>query len=167
MNHNLSEQKQSLVEKLGIFIENKDQLAPIAARILSYIILTGQGGTTFEDLVTHLCASKSTISTHLNHLQNLNKIVYFTKPGDRKKYFIINKEIIIQNIDDMICSWSNQKDLHTEIKSYKESMNSLKGEQNTLKFDLEFHDNYIKFLNEATKSILELRAQIIINHNNL
>ena len=167
MNHNLSEQKQSLVEKLGIFIENKDQLAPIAARILSYIILTGQGGTTFEDLVTHLCASKSTISTHLNHLQNLNKIVYFTKPGDRKKYFIINKEIIIQNIDDMICSWSNQKDLHTEIKSYKESMNSLKGEQNALKFDLEFHDNYIKFLNEATKSISELRTQIIINHNNL
>ena len=42
-------------------------------------------------MVTILCASKSTISTHLNHLQDLNKIEYFTKTGDRKKYFIINK----------------------------------------------------------------------------
>ena len=61
-----------------------------AIPILSYIILTGKAGTTFEDLVTNLGASKSTISTHLNHLQDLKKIEYFTKTGDRKKYFVMN-----------------------------------------------------------------------------
>jgi len=159
MNDELSKQKHVLVEKLGVLIENKDQLAPVEARILSYIILTGKAGTTFEDLVTKLCASKSTISTHLNHLQDLKKIEYFTKTGDRKKYFIMSQDAIIQSIDDMIDTWSVQKELHLEIKEYKENVNTSISEETT-KFDLAFHDNYIQFLDEATQSILELRTKI-------
>lgn len=158
----LCKQKQALVEKLGVLLESKDQLAPVEARILSYIILTGKAGTTFDDLVTKLCASKSTISTHLNHLLDLKKIVYFTKPGDRKKYFIMNQDSIIQSIDEMIQAWSAQKELHQEIKQYKESANTTISED-TIKFDLAFHDNYIQFLDEATKSISELRTKITNN----
>lgn len=162
MDKHVCSQKQALVEKLGVFIESKDQLAPVAARILSYIILTGKKGTTFEDLVTVLCASKSTISTHLNHLQDLKKIVYFTKAGDRKKYFIMNSDTIIQNIDAVVETWSSQKQLHIEIKEYKEAANSKTTDENS-KFDLGFHDNYIQFLDEATKSILELKTKITNN----
>jgi len=164
MNDELCKQKQALVEKLGVLIESKNQLAPVEARILSYIILTGKAGTTFEDLVTNLGASKSTISTHLNHLQDLKKIEYFTKTGDRKKYFVMNQEAILQSIDDMINTWSSQKELHVEIKEYKEKEN-LKISDETKKFDLEFHDNYIQFLNEATKSILALQTKITKNIN--
>ena len=162
----ICKQKQDLVERLGVLLESKEQLAPVAARILSYIILTGKVGTTFEDLVIHLCASKSTVSTHLNHLQDLKKILYFTKPGDRKKYFVINQDTIIQNINNMMESWLDQKDLHIEIRAYKENANSVV-EDEASKFDLDFHDNYIKFLNEATKSISELRTKIIENNNKL
>ncbi len=164
MNDELCKQKHALVEKLGILIENKDQLAPIEARILSYIILTGKAGTTFEDLVTKLCASKSTISTHLNHLQDLKKIEYFTKLGDRKKYFVVNHSSIVQGINAMIESWTTQKELHLEIKEYKENKNMTILDVDS-KFDLTFHDNYIKFLDEATKSILELRTKITNNVN--
>lgn len=162
MNHNVCKQKQTLVEKLGVLIENKDQMAPVAARILSYIILTGKRGTTFEDLVTVLCASKSTISTHLNYLQDLKKIVYFTKAGDRKKYFVMNDDNITQNIDAMIETWSLQKQLHVEIMEYKCAANE-KNPDEALKFDLGFHENYIQFLEEATKSILQLKAKITNN----
>ena len=165
MSAGICKQKQSLVEKLGVLLESKEQLAPVEARILSYIILTGKVGTTFEDLVTHLCASKSTISTHLNHLQDLKKILYFTKPGDRKRYFIINQDNIIQSIDNMMESWLDQKELHLEIRAYKVNANSIV-EEEASKFDLDFHDNYIKFLNEATKSISELRTKITENNNN-
>ena len=34
----------ALVEKLGVHLENREQLAPVAARILAYIILTGKKG---------------------------------------------------------------------------------------------------------------------------
>ncbi|MFG6685138.1 GbsR/MarR family transcriptional regulator [Mariniflexile sp. HNIBRBA6329] len=166
MEENICSKKKALVEKLGVLIESKDQLAPVAARIMSYIILTGKAGTTFEDLVSKLCASKSTISTHLNHLQDLKKIVYFTKLGDRKKYFIMNQDVIIQGIDDMVETWCSQKELHVEIKEYKEKKNSVNPDAES-KFDLEFHDDYIQFLDEATKSILKLRKKIIEKNHNI
>ncbi|WP_194766186.1 GbsR/MarR family transcriptional regulator [Tamlana sp. I1] len=153
-------EKMALVEKLGVHLESRDQLAPVAARILSYIILTGKSGTTFEDLVHILCASKSTISTHLNHLLDLNKIEYFTKTGDRKKYFVINKDTVVQHVDKMISDWQELRELHLEIKNYKEFKNNAIIENDDEKFDLNFHNDYIKFIDGATKSIEELRTNL-------
>lgn len=164
MNNQVCKQKQGLVEKLGVAIEKKDQLAPVAARILSYIILTGKAGTTFEDLVSHLCASKSTISTHLNHLSDLKKVIYFTKPGDRKKYYTINHDNICLSIDAMIDSWNSQKELHSEIREYKQESNKLRKDE-TSKFELDFHDDYIEFLEEAIQSISKLKSKITAKNN--
>ncbi|WP_438710170.1 GbsR/MarR family transcriptional regulator [Aquimarina muelleri] len=167
MKDNICKEKMALVEKLGVHLENREQLAPVAARILSYIILTGKKGTTFEDMVTILCASKSTISTHLNHLQDLNKIMYFTKTGDRKKYFVINKDVIVQHIDKMVSNWQEERKLHLEIKEYKRIINDNKIENEEEKFDLNFHNDYIKFLDGATSSIEELRTKITNNKFNI
>ncbi|SFN49344.1 DNA-binding transcriptional regulator GbsR, MarR family [Bizionia echini] len=156
----LKEKKHELVEKLGVHFENSEQLAPVAARILAYIILTGKAGVTFDDLVSDLCASKSTISSHLNHLQDIHKISYFTKMGDRKKYFVINSDSLIQSIDAMIGQWEMEKELHIEITDYKREINTLKSTSSELKFDLTYHHNYIKFLNLAMASMSELKFQV-------
>ncbi|WP_218597862.1 GbsR/MarR family transcriptional regulator [Polaribacter sp. NJDZ03] len=163
MKEKICKVKMGLVEKLGVHLEDREHLAPVAARILSYIILTGKKGTTFEDMVTILCASKSTISTHLNHLQDLNKIVYFTKTGDRKKYFIINKGMVLQHIDNMINKWGEEREIHLELKNYKETINTKKIENESEKFDLSFHDDYIKFIDGATASVEELRLKLANN----
>jgi len=163
MVENVCEKKMALVEKLGVHLENREQLAPVAARILSYIILTGKKGATFEDMVNILCASKSTISTHLCHLQDLNKIEYFTKTGDRKKYFIINKGMVLQHIDNMIHKWVEEREMHLELKNYKETINKNKIENKEEKFDLTFHDDYIKFIDGATTSVKELRLKLANN----
>lgn len=160
MKESICSEKMGLVEKLGVHLEKREHLAPVAARILAYIILTGKKGTTFDEMVSVLCASKSTISTHLNHLQDLKKIVYFTKTGDRKKYFTINKDMILQHIDDMIEEWKEVKALHLEIKTYKEIFNNKITEHEEEKFELEFHNNYIKFLDDASASIKELRTKL-------
>lgn len=158
--------KEDLVERLGVFMEQKEQLAPVAARILSYIILTGKAGTTFDDLVRDLCASKSTISTHLNHLADLKRILYFTKTGDRKKYYTINEDSIIQSIDAMTESWILQKELHLEIREYKQKTNQLKNDY-TSKFNLDFHDTYIEFLDEVTKAVSTLKSRILEKNTKL
>ena len=163
MKENICKEKMGLVEKLGVHLEDREQLAPVAARILAYIILTGKKGTTFEDMVTILCASKSTISTHLKHLQDLQKIVYFTKTGDRKKYFIINKDMVGQHIDSMINKWSEEREMHLEIKNYKETINNSKIENENEKFDLTFHDDYIKFIDGAKASVEELKTNLANN----
>ena len=112
-------------------------------------------------MVTILCASKSTISTHLNHLKDLNKIVYFTKTGDRKKYFIINRDMVFHHIDDMVQKWKEERDIHLELKEYKEKINTIESENE--KFDLTFHDDYIKFIDGATSSVEELRNKLTNN----
>ncbi|APZ47471.1 transcriptional regulator [Polaribacter reichenbachii] len=160
MKEDICKEKMRLVEKLGVHLENREQLAPVAARIMSYIILTGKKGTTFDELVTILCASKSTISTHLSHLQNLNKVEYYTKTGDRKKYFVINKDSVVKHIDELINEWEIVRELHLEIKAYKHSINTNKTDE---KFDLNFHNDYIKFLDGATTSIKELRVKLTSN----
>ncbi len=158
MMNQAEKRKCELVEKLGIFLEKKEQLAPVAARIFSYIILTGKQGTTFEDLVSSLCASKSTISTHLNHLQGLKKVSYFTKTGDRKKYFILNNDTMLQGISSMVEEWEAEKELHIEVKEYKEDINKTLEEDD--KFDLDFHDSFIEFLDGAIESITKLKEKL-------
>jgi len=60
----------------------------LAARIIGTLIIDGcKTGLTFDELVEKMQASKSSISTNLNLLQKMDKIFYFTKVGDRKKYF--------------------------------------------------------------------------------
>merc|ERR1712173_391573 len=147
---NLEKRKLALVEKLGIFLEKKEQIAPVAARIFSFIILTGKQGTTFDDLVTNLCASKSTISTHLNHLQDLKKLEYFTKPGDRKKYFIVNVDTMLQSIDNMLKEWKGEKQLHEEVKAYKVDVNTILDQEH--QFEFGYHDSSIEFLSGAISS---------------
>lgn len=166
MKEDICQVKMGLVEKLGVHLEKREQLAPVAARILSYIILTGKKGATFEDMVTILCASKSTISTHLNHLQDLHKIVYFTKTGDRKKYFVVNKTMIVQHIDSLVNAWSEEREMHLELRNYKETINEHKIEKEEEKFDLKFHDDYLKFIDGATASVEELRTNLANNNNN-
>ncbi|HLV39249.1 transcriptional regulator [Xanthomarina sp.] len=163
METKLLKEKYKLVEKLGVHLEGKDHLAPVAARILAYIILTGKEGSTFEDLVSNLSASKSTISTHLTHLQSLDRISYFTKTGDRKKYFIINSANFLQNIENMITQWESEKRLHQEISAYKLQVNQLESTTNEFEFDLTFHDKYIKFLKLAIESISDLKTRIVAN----
>src|SRR5690606_10416578 len=153
--------KCELVEKLGIFLEKKEQMAPVAARIFSYAILTGKQGTTFEDLVSNLCASKSTISTHLNHLQDLKKLSYFTKTGDRKKYFIMDHDTMIRDISNLVEEWKSEKQLHLEIMDFKKEANKSLDEED--KFELHFHESFIEFHDEAIKSIIKLKETIVNN----
>lgn len=153
-------QKKELVEKLGVKFEKLKKLAPVAARIFATLILTEKKGITFEELVEELHASKSTISTHLEHLQALNKVSYVTRPGDRKRYFIINPNLILNVIDEMIEKWDNEKSIHQDIIDYKE-----KRSQNTEKeepeCDIEFNKNFLIFFDEATTAIQKLKLNVI------
>ena len=166
MTKEICNKKMELVEKLGVHLESKDSLAPVAARIMAYVILTGKQGATFDEMVEVLCASKSTISTHLNHLQDLKKIEYFTKTGDRKKYFVINKDSVLNHIDNMIQEWETVEVLHLEMKAYKEAINEHVTDDDE-KFDLTFHNNYLKFISSASASMKELKDNLIKNKFNL
>ncbi|MDP2685728.1 MAG: transcriptional regulator [Aequorivita sp.] len=158
--------KENLIEKLGVHIESKEQLAPLAARILSTLILTGKRGVTFESLVAELSASKSTISTHLTTLQAANRITYHTKCGDRKKYFTLIPDVMIKSMSQMLKNWKNERDLHLEIMEYKKEVNAQLPEDCSELFDLEFHHDYLEFLSQASASMEKLQKRLTEKHKN-
>lgn len=151
---------------MGVHIENKEQLAPLAARILADLVLKGKKGETFENLVRDLNASKSTIFTHLTNLQASQRITYYTKPGDRKKYFILSPNALIHSMDEMITNWNEERDIHLEILSYKKDVNSELSKNSEEKFDLDFHTEYLSYLEQATILMEKLRSTLIENHKN-
>ncbi|CAM3335718.1 GbsR/MarR family transcriptional regulator [Aequorivita lipolytica] len=158
--------RKKLIEKLGVHIEGKEQIAPLAARILATLILTGKQGITFDALIRELAASKSTISTHLTTLQAANRITYYTKSGDRKKYFIIIPDVMIQSMTEMLKNWKCERDLHFEIIEYKQDINKTLPNDSDEIFDLEFHTDYLQFLDQASASIEKLKKKLTEKHKN-
>ena len=158
--------RKKLIEKIGVHIESKEALAPLAARILATLILTGKQGITFEALVTELGASKSTISTHLTTLQATNRITYYTKPGDRKKYFRLIPDVMIKSMEDMLHTWKSERDLHVEIIEYKQEINKTLTKDSEGYFDLEFHTEYLEYLDQASASIRKLQKRLAEKHKN-
>ena len=160
MPEDIEKQKEVLIERLGIFIEKKDQIPPLAARIIASLVLSGRRGCTFDDLVTGLKASKSTISTHLNSLQQSERITYFTICGDRKKYFITNPKSLLISLDEMLKSWEQEKQLHLEVMNYKEKYNALNSEEGEVFFELEFHKDFINYIDQAQNSVKKIREKV-------
>lgn len=155
----LALKKAQLIEKVGVDIENQDQMAPLAARLYASLILTGKRGQTFEELVNQLQASKSTICTHLNTLQAQGRVSYFTKTGDRKRYFIVAPNRLLTVIDEMTAKWNAQKEIHQEILEFKNAMNEANPTDTAL--ELDFHKNYLVFLEEAGQAVKKLKQNII------
>ncbi len=151
---------------MGVHLEHKEQLAPLAGRILANLVLKGKKGETFENLVSDLNASKSTIFTHLTTLQASNRITYYTKPGDRKKYFILSPNAMINSMNEIIENWKEEKELHLEISNYKKEINETLPKDSDDKFDLEFHQEYLNYLEQASALMKNLRQKLIENHKN-
>ena len=150
---------------MGVHIEVKEQLAPLAARILANLVLKGNKGETFENLVSELNASKSTIFTHLTNLQASHRITYYTKSGDRKKYFILSPNAMIISMEEMIENWNEEKEIHLEIAAYKEGVNKTLDNIED-QFEIDFHTEYLSYLNQVTILMENLKKKLIENHKN-
>ncbi len=150
---------------MGVHIESKEQLAPLAARILANLVLKGRKGETFENLVAELNASKSTIFTHLTNLQASHRITYYTKPGDRKKYFILSPNAMILSMNEMIQNWNEEREIHLEIAAYKTDVNKTL-ENIEEQFEIDFHTEYLNYLEQVTILIEGLKTKLIENHKN-
>ncbi len=156
-------QRKNLIEELGVHLEG-EHLAPLAARILSTLILSGKKGVTFDQLVCELQAGKSTISNHLDHLQNTNRVKYFTKSGDRKRYFIVDPNLVLNVMEEMINKWEKEKKLHLKIREYKQQCNK-KAETEDFHFDLEFQDDFLTFLEETSSAVKKFKAKLLLRNS--
>lgn len=162
----LESMKARLIEKLGVQLEKEHQLAPVSARIFATIIMSGRQGITFDELVQFLKAGKSTVSTHLENLQVSNRIEYFTKSGDRKRYFIVKPDLMNNYINELTTKWEAQRAVHLEVLEFKKLSNEYYSDTENPQFDLEFQQSLLTFFDEASEALEKLKAKIKTIQNN-
>lgn len=157
----LLKEKLALVEELGVHFECTDNLPPLASRIAVYLVLNGVEGATFEELVENLEASKSSISTNLHLLQSMGRISYYTRCGDRKRYFKMSTNHLITRLEEKISLWEKEKNNHQKIYNYKEKMLHLNNEYKENHMSLQFNKQYIEFINKMTNNLTELKLNLL------
>lgn len=87
-NIQLSENQLQLIEKFGLTIQQSG-IQPAASRIYALLMVSDVLELTFEQICEALKLSKSATSNALSLLQQVKRIEYFTRTGDRKRYFKI------------------------------------------------------------------------------
>lgn len=114
----ISNQKQQLIEEIGLRLEPKLKIAPLAARIYALLTLSSNDGLTFEEIREIIGSSKSSTSVNLNVLTQLHHIRYYTKAGDRKRYFRIGKNFQIAALEAHKETLQDELELVEKINSY-------------------------------------------------
>jgi len=147
--------KKELVEKFGVFMERQENLPPIAARIFASLVVNKGDGTTFDELVVFLAASKSTISTNIQLLSNRGMLTFFTKPGDRKKYFILSPESLLSRVEEEIIQYRTEYQIVKEITEFREEINEQKADvvsNNSYPY-LDFLSNSLSLLENLKENV--------------
>ena len=159
--NDLIKEKLTLVEELGVHLEHVDNLAPLASRIFIYLILNGTEGATFEELTEKLEASKSSISTSLQLLQSMGRITYYTKCGDRKRYFKVSANYFISRLDDQIKLWSKELSNHQKIYNYKKKILQSNNNYDKNNLNLKFNVQYSEFIKKMINNLAELKQNTL------
>lgn len=166
----IEEKKKEIVEKYGMFMEKHENFPPIAARIFSTLLLAENRGATFEELVSFLSASKSTVSTNLQKLTKMEIVEYFTKPGDRKKYFTSSPIGFIAFLDEDLKKFKAEKVLVEEVLEFKTSANRIIKDP-TQKFEHVEKNAFLDYLENSIKGLEVLKEQlnqnVLITKNNI
>ena len=104
-------------------------MSPLAARIYAIMILSPYDGHTFDEILEMTCASKSSVSTQLNLLLQLKKVEYFTKSGDRKRYFRASKSYLINTLKEDLERVKEEIALINKITEFNSLYNQHKYEE--------------------------------------
>ncbi len=115
---NLSEEKKQLIEEIGIGFSERMGVSPLAARIYGLLTLSSYDGLSFEEIRDALGASKSSTSINLNVLTQLKYVEYFTKPGNRKRFFKIARYFQKNYLQQYAQTLNREVELISKINDY-------------------------------------------------
>ena len=144
------EEKNELVEMYGIHFESVYNLPPLAARILGNLILNCSG-MSFEKLLESTGASKSSVSTNLQLLLKFGKINYYTKHGDRKKYY--KSAPFTERFNNYLKVIKFEKEIIDRMQKYRENTASSESELCDLENVKEYRTHVLELEQFLQKSI--------------
>ncbi|TKD65238.1 GbsR/MarR family transcriptional regulator [Flavobacterium sp. ASW18X] len=154
------EEKKQLIEELGIHLENQHEIPPLAARLYAMLVVTDRDGLSFDECQMSRCASKSSISAALNLLLKLDLIDYFTKPGERKRYFRTTAAdaFYINKLEEKLKRIEQENRIITKIRKYNKTYNPEKYQSNLKR--AEVYHTFIKKSEELLSNTLKTLKEI-------
>lgn len=112
-----------LIEDIGMILEYRADLAPLAARIYATLLISSNEGLTFDEIIETVQASKSTVSNNLNILLQLNYVEYFTKPGNRKRYFKTSQFYVKNALEQYMALLEKEFNIINRVDTYNQKNN--------------------------------------------
>lgn len=116
-----SQEKEQLIEDIGLQMEQRLNVSPLAARIYALLALSSYEGLSFDEVRNSIGSSKSSTSVNLNVLIQLKYIEYYTKSGDRKRYFKVAKYFQLSTLEQQHQTLENDIDLVKKINDYNKN----------------------------------------------
>lgn len=155
----ITNEKKQLIEEIGLGIEERLSISPLAGRIYALLILSSYEGLTFEEIRDYMQASKSSISVNINVLTQLGYVTYHTKPGDRKRYFKITKYYQIQSLELYLQSLKKEMTIVQKINSYNSEHHPEKfsAEESLGEISQDYLLKFQKLIKDTIQKITELR----------
>lgn len=89
--------EREVIENLGVEMEKMD-IPPVHARIFILLLMVNPPYMSFEEIQEYLQVSKSSVSKYLNIMLEQGTLDYRTFSGDRKRYFYLNHEKLLNKI---------------------------------------------------------------------
>jgi len=120
---NKVQDKGMLIEDIGMLLEYRADLTPLAARIYATLLISSNEGLTFDEIIELVQASKSTVSHNLNILIQLHYVEYFTKPGDRKRYFRTSRLYVQNALEQYMALLNKEMEIINRVDTYNKGYN--------------------------------------------
>lgn len=106
-------------------------LPPLASKIYSYLIFDfDKVGITFDEFVEVFSASKSSVSTSVSLLLNLQLIVDINKMDERKRYFFANDDYKRIRFEKIVQKMKDELKLMDDLKNFRGKENKEAEERN-------------------------------------
>jgi hypothetical protein len=82
----LTEAHRDLIERIGV-LHDRIGFSPAPGRVVGLLLVSPEPALTFDEIRSTLGLSKSSTSAALNLLLAIGSVEYFTRLGERKRYF--------------------------------------------------------------------------------
>lgn len=127
-------------------------IPPLAAKIYAYLIFDFERkGVCFDKFVDVFSASKSSVSSNLNLLLNLNIINDFNKIDERKRFFVMNENFMKIRFEEIIEKMERELSILHNLKDFRNTSD----ESALGKFEI-----YTRLFNKNITNIKETLPQL-------
>lgn len=121
---------QDLFLEFSDFFRNAFKLPPLAAKIAAHLMFDfNQEGLTFQELTALFSSSKSSVSAALSLLLESGLVKDFTKPEERKRYFVNNPDYAKIRFQDILSKLATEVDLIDRLYAFRNDVDPLEYEK--------------------------------------